>query len=182
MAFSARDNDQDRWSGDCSTTRGNGGWWAPSPSSPLFSSSSLLSPSSSSYILCITKNNDCLVGGSTAVVLQISTGSIFRVEPQGTLSSSSSSLNYHCAGIQEDPLVLQHHQNHRHNHRRLQHDHYHQVRGDSVVLLRKRQSEFPLQQNDDQPQLKSFYSSKLFVEKAQSTNTNWRAERSSTKF
>merc|ERR1719225_2153003 len=27
MAFSARDNDQDRWSGDCSTTRGNGGWW-----------------------------------------------------------------------------------------------------------------------------------------------------------
>jgi len=27
MAFSARDNDQDRWSGNCSTTRGNGGWW-----------------------------------------------------------------------------------------------------------------------------------------------------------
>jgi len=27
MAFSARDNDQDRWSGSCSSTRGNGGWW-----------------------------------------------------------------------------------------------------------------------------------------------------------
>jgi len=27
MAFSARDNDQDRWSGNCSSTRGNGGWW-----------------------------------------------------------------------------------------------------------------------------------------------------------
>ena len=26
MAFSARDNDQDRWSGNCSSTRGNGGW------------------------------------------------------------------------------------------------------------------------------------------------------------
>jgi len=27
MAFSARDNDKDLWEGDCSSTRGNGGWW-----------------------------------------------------------------------------------------------------------------------------------------------------------
>jgi len=27
MAFSTKDMDQDRWSGSCSETRGNGGWW-----------------------------------------------------------------------------------------------------------------------------------------------------------
>ena len=27
MAFSSRDNDKDQWAGDCSKTRGSGGWW-----------------------------------------------------------------------------------------------------------------------------------------------------------
>lgn len=27
MAFSTRDVDADRWSGNCSSTRGQGGWW-----------------------------------------------------------------------------------------------------------------------------------------------------------
>ena len=27
MAFSARDSDRDQWEGDCSMTRGGGGWW-----------------------------------------------------------------------------------------------------------------------------------------------------------
>ena len=27
MAFSARDSDKDQWEGDCSETRGGGGWW-----------------------------------------------------------------------------------------------------------------------------------------------------------
>lgn len=27
MAFSAMDNDKDQWEGDCSKTRGDGGWW-----------------------------------------------------------------------------------------------------------------------------------------------------------
>ena len=27
MAFSARDSDRDQWEGDCSETRGGGGWW-----------------------------------------------------------------------------------------------------------------------------------------------------------
>ena len=27
MAFSARDSDKDLWEGDCSQTRGGGGWW-----------------------------------------------------------------------------------------------------------------------------------------------------------
>jgi len=27
MGFSTKDNDNDRWSGSCSDTRGNGGWW-----------------------------------------------------------------------------------------------------------------------------------------------------------
>ena len=27
MAFSARNSDRDQWEGDCSETRGGGGWW-----------------------------------------------------------------------------------------------------------------------------------------------------------